>query len=872
MIYKFIDAEGTFRIKNPQQYLAYLPLTDSQGRLLSSIGPNLSGDIKEDNDHFLTPPVSIEDLRSNLFCRREFFLKTKEKIVRLSFPDKDYLEIGFLYQKLVKRVEDLEIEILNFIPYDLAVEIMRITIHNKGKWSKEFIPTSFIPLYGRSEKNLRDHRHVSSLLNRLTLLRFGLILQPTMLFDEKGHKKPDRFYFALGYQDNGIEPHGQFPTLDFFYGRGDILKPEAIEKDLPCATKKRPDFDGKEACAAFRFKRAKLKPQERVIYTLILGISKERKEIERVFSQVNSLSKVEEKFTQTKNYWLNLLCAIGFDFEDRLYNNWLLWVKLQPILRKLFGCSFLPHFDYGKGGRGWRDLWQDVLSLLLLEPPKAKELILHNFCGVRIDGSNATIITKDNGFIADRNRIWRVWMDHGVWPYLTLRFYLHKTADLNILLEETTYFRDHQLKRGKEMDPSFLQKDFLLRDRQGKIYKGSILEHLLVQHLVQFFNVGEHNIIRLENADWNDGLDMAARGGESVAFSFMYAHNLKDLTQVLERLKPGGGEVLLLEELLILLDRIQQPINYHNPQAKRQLLEVYLEKTKNISGKRINVKMEDLIRDLKEKVEHLFVWLREKEWLEEGFFNGYYDDLGERVEAKTGKKVQMMLTSQVFAIMSGVATSSQVQKIWKNIKRHLQDREHGGFRLNTDFGKVYFALGRAFGFIYGEKENGAFFNHMGIMLANALYKRNFIQEGSTVINSIYKMALATCAEMYPLIPEYFNNQGKGLYWYLTGSATWYIYTLVEEVLGINFKFGDLFILPKLTAETFLHKKIKFSFNWQEKRITVIYLKEKQRKIYRIKKAILQDKEILPQKEGLFIEGASLKNIPKDKISITLYLG
>ena len=39
---------------------------------------------------------------------------------------------------------------------------------------------------------------------------------------------------------------------------------------------------------------------------------------------------------------------------------------------------------------------------------------------------------------------------------------------------------------------------------------------LLVQHLTAFFHVGEHNIIRLEGADWNDGMDMAALPGYGV--------------------------------------------------------------------------------------------------------------------------------------------------------------------------------------------------------------------------------------------------------------------------------------------------------------------------------------------------------------------
>lgn len=68
------------------------------------------------------------------------------------------------------------------------------------------------------------------------------------------------------------------------------------------------------------------------------------------------------------------------------------WVSFQPILRRIYGCSFLPHHDYGKGGRGWRDLWQDCLALLIMNPDGVRQMLLDNFAGVRIDGSNATII------------------------------------------------------------------------------------------------------------------------------------------------------------------------------------------------------------------------------------------------------------------------------------------------------------------------------------------------------------------------------------------------------------------------------------------------------------------------------------------------
>ena len=783
MIYKFIDNKGTFVVRNPRKYNLYFPLTDKDGRLLSSISPNLGGDIKRDNDHFLTPPASVGDIRNNLFCRRDFFIKAGKAVIRFSYPHDDEVEAGFLYHKVTKKAHGLEIEVLNFIPFDTAAEVMRVRVINRRNKAVDITPTSFIPLYGRGEKNVRDHRHVSSLLNRVELDRYGILLKPTMIFDERGHTENKTNYYVLGCEDNGRAPAGQFPTLESFCGEGDLIFPDATEKDVKPASKKVPDFDGKEACAAFRFSRKRLSKDGRAEYIVVMGIDEDRKRIKRIFRDLNSSAKVEKALRATQAYWRRYLSKLEFDLKDGDYNNWLLWVKMQPTLRKLFGCSFLPHFDYGKGGRGWRDIWQDALALLLTEPEKARDLIYESFRGVRLDGSNATVITGDGRFIADRNRISRVWMDHGIWPYITTRLYVQRTGDVDFMLKEAGYFRDHQIKRARAVDEDFDQPDFVQRDNSKRIYKGSILEHILVQNVVQFFNVGEHNIIRLENADWNDGLDMAPDRGESAAFSFMYAHNLRDICSILERMKKKRRSVGLLAEFMILLDSLGTPVDYDNYKEKQRRLDEYFESCRAISGEAVAVDIDDLVSDLLKKADHLSAWLRQKEWLADaGFFNGYYDNKGRRVEGKIHGRVRMLLQSQVFAIMSGCATDGQIKKTWASIKKYLKDPKLGGFRLGTDFGTVYTDLGRAFGFAYGDKENGAFFNHMNVMLANALYKRGFVKEGREVFESIYRMSTSDAARIYPMIPEYFNNEGRGLYLYLTGSASWYIYTLMYEAL------------------------------------------------------------------------------------------
>jgi len=849
MIYRFIDNEGTFALSDTRAAQdLYLPLTNRDGTFLSSISPVLAGDIKRDNDTFLTPPATIGDLKNNLMCRREFFLNIDGKIFRLSAYPNDAFCAGMLYQKITKRIRTLSVDIINFVPFDWAAEIMWIRIENRSQKPVTVTPTSFLPLYGRGEKNLRDHRHVTSLLNRIELRRYGTVLKPTMVFDEQGHHANRTRYFVLGYQDKRIPPQGQFPTLSVFCGtKGNIFKPEAVYTTIKPHRKPLAGFNGKEACAALRFSPKRLARGQTVDYILIMGIGETTKSIDQTFTRFNSISKVQTSLASTKKFWRDHVASLEFNCGDRNLDNWLRWVKLQPILRKLFGCSFLPHFDYGKGGRGWRDLWQDTLTLLLLEPQRATKAIIHNLRGVRVDGSNATIVSKDGQFISDRNKISRVWMDHGVWPFLTIKLCLEKTQDVDILFKKIPYFRDHQIMRAHDTDPQAQANSGYLRTKEKRIYKGTVLEHLLVQHLVQFFNVGRHNNVKLENADWNDGLDMAAEEGESIAFSCMYAYNLMHLARILETLKRKRTSIEVFGELAILFDTIKDSCNYVDYRQKQKRLKEYLEKTKYaISGKTVRLKTESVIADLNKKAYHILENVHTREYLAGGFFNGYYDNHSRRVEGRKGTDVRLMLTSQVFAIMSGAASDKQVARVWQNVKKYLYDKKRGGFRLNTDFKKIYPLLGRAFGFAYGEKENGAFFNHMIVMFAFALYERNFIKEGYFVLRSLAAMSMSPYARIYPQLPEYFDSSGRGKYSYLTGSASWFIFTLLHQVFGVKEKGNYLIIEPKLTKSDFRKNTISINIRlMNQQRITIAYTnRHKKYPVARLKAAYL-GKDPLP---------------------------
>jgi len=883
-LYNFTDNSGSFKSFSADQLKSlYLPLCNES--LMSSVTADLHGDIKSSQNNFLLEPAARANLSLSKASRNFWVYINKDQVWSAAGVSKDLkqirqdeftLEAGQLWQRISRKNEKIGLQsgILSFIPIGSeALEVMQVQITNVSKRKISFIPYAAIPLYARSADNLRDHRHVTSLLTRIKEEKYGIKVKPTLVFDESGHRPNNTVYYCAACDNKARPPQHIYPTQEIFCGEsGDLEAPETVfGNKLPQKT----FIQGKEPMAAMRFARVTLFPKAQATYIILMGISQKDCSLNSLINKFGQSSKVNLHFEKTKNFWQKQSQALDISSGSNHFDNWLRWVSIQPILRKIFGCSFLPDFDYGKGGRGWRDLWQDCLGLILNNPQSVRQLLINNFCGVKIDGSNATIIGKGSGdFIADRNNLSRVWMDHGVWPLITLDLYIHETADLGILFAPATYFRNHQVNRAQEIDyrwsPACGNR---LKTKSGKIYSGTVFEHLLVQNLVQFYNVGAHNQVRLEGADWNDGLDMAKEHGESVAFSSMYAQNLFTLAQLL--LKAGRKDLEVAEELKVLL----VDFDYADLAQKHRILKQYFSKTKAcLSGRKIRLNALSLSNSLKKKSLWMKTHIQKSEWLKAGFFNGYYDNRKQRVDGKKGNFVQMTLASQVFPIMSGAASSNQVNKILSNVKRYLYDESIGGIRLNTNFKKEQHDLGRAFSFVYGDKENGAVFSHMVVMFAYALYQQGYAQEGWETLSSLYKLAANTQkSKIYPCLPEYFDRSGRGMYSYLTGSASWFMLTLLTQAFGVRGENGDLLIEPKFSDEQFkLVNKISIARVFTGRRLKIVFFNPQRLPAgkYRIKRFLLNAEQIPVEEDArVVISREVILSLPKNKLNlIEVHLG
>lgn len=809
--------------KNHQNLGYYMPLFNLSG-LRSAITPFFAGDLKTDYHHYALEPASELELYELTQTRNVIFDVNEKKLflngqTETQQQDDITYETGLLYQKVIRENNTSKISVTSFIPLNKNIECHEITYQNKSSDIQKISITTATPIYGRSADSLRDHRHVTSLLHQIKAQNGAILVKPTLSFDERGHQINETTY-GLVVSSDVLKVKGYIPTIDEFINGGSFHFPQGLDH----IQKEGYEINGYEVMGGISFSEVTLKPESSI--TFYMGIFIDEKEVDIESMKKTYLTKegFSKHLSLVTSYFSKYVSHLSFEMSSKETSNQLSWVILQPLLRRYFGNSFLPYHDYGKGGRGWRDLWQDLLSLIMMNDASVIDLLYSNFAGMRIDGSNATIIGDQAGqFLADRNKITRVWSDHGVWPLITTKLYIDETGDLSFLLKKQTYFQDqftHYTKHKK--DPS---QDLLLKDINGQTYEGTILEHLLIENLVGYHHIGKHGFTRLEDADWNDGLDMAHDLGETIAFTHMYANNLKDLALLIESLNEDS---LYMTETLELL--LHKSCN----------ISLFFDQVAEFSGKVKRYEIKDLVQTLHQfstdKKEHL-----NKHAYQFDRYDSYFDQFGKPLDTKD----TMQLTGQAMALLGETPTQVMALKLVNKTKDMLFNPHIGGYHLNSNYEKVLTNMGRAYGFAYNHKENGAIFSHMVMMYAYGLYQYGFVKEGHEAFMTILNQSSQTSSKVWAGIPEYFTEKGEGKYPYLTGSASWLILLLRKQVFGIVMDQGKLYIKPKLTKDDFINRRaiIKTQLFNQSRTMTFYNSKNLDYPHYKVAKIISLGKEL-----------------------------
>ena len=281
---EFTGKNGTFRTDEADKtsYL-YLPVGSPSG-VMGSVTPKGGGDTKLSQDRFFLHPVVVEDLQESMYSRNFWLFidgvglksATGFSLSQLGNEDDALLEAGFLWQKTTRKIADgIKAEVLFFAPTGSEkAEIMQVTVTNEGAGDVSFIPSAAVPVFARGADHIRDHRHVTSLLNVIEVLEDGIEVRPTMAFDERGHHRTTDTYVVRARDGEGNMPEGIDPTvLDFTGDGGNLLAPEGAKISqgmVPGSV-----VTGQEAFAGIKFLKKTLAPGASAVYNVVLGFDGE---------------------------------------------------------------------------------------------------------------------------------------------------------------------------------------------------------------------------------------------------------------------------------------------------------------------------------------------------------------------------------------------------------------------------------------------------------------------------------------------------------------------------------------------------------------------------------------------------------------------
>ena len=284
-----LNAQGDFVLRNAQQYpQVYFPLV-SPGGMISSVTPLLAGDAKTGQNTYLLAPASSETLHESR-ATRNFWVcvrgqepwsaagQSAPQMMRRfgKDPEEAVLTGGLLWQQVERRQQEtgLTARTLSFAPATREkIEILQVSLSNDGPSPLELTPIAAIPMYGRSADNIRDHRHVTSLLHRVTLRDHGIDLHPTLTFDERGHQKGTVTYRVWGAGEQGEPPVGFVPLVRDFVGSGSYDWPEAVLcPDSTPLLHSGDQVQGSEVVAAMYFAPVTLLPGQTLRYQILLPL------------------------------------------------------------------------------------------------------------------------------------------------------------------------------------------------------------------------------------------------------------------------------------------------------------------------------------------------------------------------------------------------------------------------------------------------------------------------------------------------------------------------------------------------------------------------------------------------------------------------
>ncbi len=649
---------------------------------------------------------------------------------------------GIGYSRFTSSKNELESELLIFVPAEDNCEISKLTLTNKSETQKTFSVFSYVEwcLWNADDDMKNFQRNLST--GEVEVIG-SAIYHKTEYRERRNHYA----VYSVNADIAGFDT-SRDAFLGAYRGAGD---PEAVENGA-CTNSV---ASGWSPIASHQLN-VTLAPGESRTFVFVLGYIENprdekwespgiinKKPALEMLARYNTAEAVDNAFAKLQDYWRTLLSKYtvhsGTDQVNRMVN---IWNQYQCMVTFNMSRS-ASYYESGIGrGMGFRDSCQDLLGFVHLIPDRARERIIDIASTQFQDGSAyhqyQPLTKKGNSDIGSG------FNDDPLWLIAGVSAYVRETGDTSILTESVPFDNDMSVATPL-MDHLKRSLDYTLTHR------------------------GPHGLPLIGRADWNDCLNLncfSEHPGESF-----------------QTFGPSEGPVA--ESVFI----AGMFVKYGEEYA--QLCELMGDETEAARARSAVQEMYDAIL---------------KDGWDGDWFVRAYDAHGDKVGSKECKEGQIYIEPQGFCVLAGVGVKEGLaEKALDSVKERL-DTKYGVMILQPAYTEYHLELGEVSSYPPGYKENAGIFCHNNPWVSIAetvlghgdrafeIYKKTcpaYVEE----ISEIHRTEPYVYAQMIAGRDAKFHGEAKNSW--LTGTAAWTFVNISQYILGVSPTHTGLSVNPCL---------------------------------------------------------------------------
>jgi len=463
-------------------------------------------------------------------------------------------------------------------------------------------------------------------------------------------------------------------------------------------------------------------------------------------SRYDSAEKVIRSLAELRKYWDTQLSVLNVNHPDpRLSRMVNIWNPYQCMVTYNMSRS-ASYFESGIGrGMGFRDSNQDLVGYVHMIAEQSKQRLI-DIASTQFDDGSAyhqyqPLTKRGNAEIGGN------FNDDPLWLIFGVAAYIRETGNWSVLDEIVPFNND-------------------------STNAASLFEHLnrSFRHVIN--HRGPHGLPLIGRADWNDCLNLNC-----------FSNNPDESFQTTENQKGGKAESVFIAAMFVLYGG-----DFVKMALKRGETQLAAEAQKHI---------DEMIRVINE-----YGW-------DGNWFLRAYDYYGNKIGSHENEEGKIFIESQGMCIMAGIGLDDgRAAKTLKSVNERLAC-EYGIVLNNPAFTKYYIQMGEISSYPEGYKENAGVFCHNNpwIIISETLtgngdrafdyYKRitpSYLEE----ISDLHRTEPYVYSQMVAGKDAFRPGEAKNSW--LTGTASWCMYTVSQYILGIRPDFEGLRIDPCIPAE------------------------------------------------------------------------